>query len=147
MRSRKREKWNFSQWKGGNKMINTGVFVGRVSTDIELKKTKSDISCCNFQLAVQRNRSDKTDFPPMSAYGRLAEIICEYVNKGDLLGVRTSYQSRIKNEKKYHVFVIEEIQFLQRKKETGEYDDVKIPEYSDNDFNSDFCSVDDDLPF
>ena len=128
-------------------MINTIVFVGRVATDIELKKTKNDKSCCSFQLAVQRNRSDITDFPPMAAYGKIAEVLCTYVKVGDMLGVRASYQSNIKDGKKYHVFVVEEIQFLQRKKEKGVYDEIKIPQSYENDFDSDVYSVDDDLPF
>ena len=128
-------------------MINSIVFVGRVATDIELKKTKNDKSCCSFQLAVQRNRSDQTDFPPMAAYGKLAEALCTYVNVGDMLGVRACYQSNIKEGKKYHVFVVEEIQFLQRKKETGVYDEIKIPQSDESDFDSDVYDVDGDLPF
>lgn len=127
-------------------MINTSVFIGRVSTEIKTNKTKNDKNCCSFQIAVQRNYRDDADFPPMAAYGRLAEIISTYVQKGDMIGVRAHYRSHIKNEKKYHEFVVEEIQLLQRRDSEDEYNDVKIPVSSDTDFDSD--DFDDmDLPF
>lgn len=128
-------------------MINSCIFIGRVSTEIELKKTKDNVSCCSFQIAVQRRKSDKTDYPPMAAYGKIAEIICSYVKKGDRVGVRASYQSTIKNEKKYYEFKIEEIEFLESKK-TGGYDDVQIPHSANGEcFTCDFVTGDDDLPF
>ena len=127
-------------------MINTAVFIGRVSTEIKTSKTKNNKDCCNFQIAVQRNYRDDADFPPIAAYGRFAEIISAYVQKGDMIGVRARYRSRIKNEKKYHEFVVEEIQLLQRRDSEGEYNDIQIPVSSDSDFDSD--DFDDmDLPF
>jgi len=115
-------------------MINTCVFVGRVSNEIELKKTNNEISCCNFNLAVQRKNLDTTDFPPMAAYGKLAEIICKYVSKGELIGVRAVYQSHIKNNKKYYEFKIEEVQFLEKRND-GEYDDIEIPTAANDDIS------------
>lgn len=127
-------------------MINTSTFVGRISTDLELKKTNNNKSCCGFQLAVKRTYSDDTDFPPMAVYGKLADILCTYAQKGDMLGVRAHYRSKIKNDKKYHEFVVEEIQFLERKNSAEDYEDIEIPQSSDTDFNPDSYS-DDDLPF
>lgn len=128
-------------------MINTSVFVGRISTDLELKTTKSGKNCCDFQLAVQRTYSDEADFPPLVVYGKLAEILCAYTAKGDLLGIRARYRSKIKNEKKYHEFVVEEIQFLEKKNEAGEYDDIEIPQAPDSNDNLNSYDNDDDLPF
>lgn len=126
-------------------MINNCIFVGRISTELELKKTKNKMSCCNFQMAIRRSYNDEADFPPLSVYGKLADILCAYAQKGDMLGVRARYHSVMRNEKKYYEFIVEEIQFLQRKKPTGEYDDIEIPQSSDTDFNPD--SHDGDLPF
>lgn len=127
-------------------MINAIVFVGRVSTEIKTSKTKNNKDCCSFQIAVQRNYRDDADFPPIAAYGRFAEIISAYVQKGDMLGVRTRFRSVMRNEKKYYEFIVEEIQFLQRKNQTGEYDDIEIPQSANTDFNPDSFN-DDDLPF
>ena len=142
----KNEKLHFYNLKGGNKMINTTTFIGRISTDLELKKTNQEKSCCGFQLAVQRTHNDDADFPPMVAYGKLADVLCAYAKKGDLLGVRARYRSKIKNEKKYHEFVVDEIQFLERRNPKEAYEDIEIPQSSDTDFNPDSYS-DDDLPF
>ncbi|SCX15420.1 Single-strand binding protein family protein [Ruminococcaceae bacterium P7] len=127
-------------------MLNTCIFVGRVSTEIELKKTKNQKSCCNFQMAVRRSYSDEADFPPLSVYGNLADILCTYAKKGDMLGVRARFRSVMRNEKKYSEFLVEEIQFLQRKDKTGDYDDIEIPQSANTDFNPDSFN-DDDLPF
>lgn len=127
-------------------MLNTCIFVGRITTEIELKKTKKENSCCNFQMAIKRTYSDEADFPPLSVYGKLAEILCTYAQKGDMLGVRARYRSVMKNEKKYSEFLVEEIQFLQRKDKTGDYDDIEIPQSANTDFNPDSFN-DDDLPF
>lgn len=126
-------------------MINISVFIGRLTTEPELRKTKTDVSCCNFQLAVQRKNTEQTDFPPMTAYGKLAEIMCAYVHKGDLICVSARYQSNVKNKKKYHEFRVDEIQFLEKKR-TEDYEDIEIPGAAD--FNSSIDSNgDDDLPF
>lgn len=126
-------------------MLNNTVFIGRVSTELKLRKTKSNVSCCSFNMAVQRKNTDITDFPPMVAYGKLADIICSYVQKGDLIGVEAVYQSYVKNKKKYHEFKIEEIQFLEKRKR-NDYNDIEIPSataYSDFPDSGDG----DDLPF
>lgn len=126
-------------------MINISVFIGRLTTEPKLRKTKTNVSCCNFQLAVQRKNAEETDFPPMTAYGKLAEIMCTYVHKGDLICVRTRYQSNVKNKKKYHEFAVEEIQFLEKKR-TEDYEDIEIS--STADFSDSIgCNGDDDLSF
>ena len=63
-----------------------------------------------------------------------------------MLGVRARFRSVMRNEKKYSEFLVEEIQFLQRKDKTGDYDDIEIPQSANTDFNPDNFN-DDDLPF
>lgn len=126
-------------------MMNYSFFIGRVTTEPELRKTKTNVSCCNFQLAVKRMNTDMTDFPPMSVYGKLAEIMCTYVHKGDLICVGARYQSNLKNKKKYHEFKVEEIQFLEKKR-AEDYEDIQIPGAADYNASID-SNGDDDLPF
>lgn len=62
-------------------MLNTCIFVGRITTEIELKKTKKENSCCNFQMAIKRTYSDVADFPPLSVYGKLAEFFAPMLKR------------------------------------------------------------------
>ena len=64
-----------------------------------------------------------------------------YNNDSNQLG-----SHKIKNDKKYHEFVVEEIQFLERKNSAEDYEDIEIPQSSDTDFNP-YSYGDDDLPF
>lgn len=115
-------------------MINNCTFIGRISTELELSQTENGESFCNFQLAVSRTK-ETTDFPPMVVYGKLAETMCTYLSKGDLVGIRSSYRSRISNGKKYYQFVVKEIQFLQNNNSLESLDDIDIP--FQNNFNAD----------
>ena len=127
-------------------MINSCTFIGRVTTEPELKALEGGKCCCNFQLAVQRTK-EITDFPPFAVYGKLAETFCDFVSKGDMVGIRASYRSKTKNGKKHYFFLVEYIQFLEKKKSAGDYNDIEIP------YQTDFSVADsdgicgDDLPF
>lgn len=74
-----------------SRVNNNGVLIGNISTDLELKTYKNDLSVCNFNLAVDRPRRKdqdrKTDFFPMTAFRQTADFICKYLQKGDRIGV------------------------------------------------------------
>lgn len=73
-------------------MLNKVVLMGRVASDIELKKTNGRASVTNFTLAVEKNFADSdgkrgTDFISLVAWRGTAEFICKYFAKGDLIAV------------------------------------------------------------
>lgn len=109
-------------------MLNKSIFNGRLTAEPELRTTKNGDSCCNFQLAVDRNKSETADFPEFICYKKIAENLCRYVHKGDLISVTARYQSRIHEGKKYHEFKVEELYFLGSKQITEDYEDVGIPQ-------------------
>lgn len=89
-------------------MINQVTLVGRITKQPELKYTASNIAFVKFSLAVQRDK-ERTDFIPCTAWNKTAELIGQYVNKGDLLGIvgsiRTSSYDDINGRKVYVVEV------------------------------------------
>ena len=112
---------------------------GRLAGDVELSKTKSDISVCNFTLAVQRpgaNKEDKPDFFDCVAWRGTAENICKYFHKGDGLGIIGSlqtdtYQDKDGNNRKKVQIQVDSFEFLPGKKKTEQTDavqDEQIPE-------------------
>ena len=79
-------------------MLNRVVLMGRLTADPELKKTTSDLSVLSFTVAVERNYSgnkDKqTDFINCVAWRQTGEFIARYFQKGSMIAVVGSSQSR-----------------------------------------------------
>ena len=121
-------------------MINKVILVGRITKDPELRKTQSGASVVSFTLAcnrrVKQEGQPEADFINCQAWGKTAEVICQYVFKGHLLGLEGRIQTRSyddKDGKRVYVteVVCDSVQFLESKKsdqseaamQNGEYDD------------------------
>lgn len=79
-------------------MINTVVLTGRITRDIELRRTTSGKTCTSFTLAVNRNR-EETDFINCVAWNQEAESLEKYTKKGSLIGIEGRIQTRSYNDK------------------------------------------------
>ena len=80
-------------------MINRVVLVGRITRDPEVQQTNTGIPYVRFSLACNRpfkNQSGErqADFINLIAWGKTAEFITKYFNKGDMIAVRGSLQTR-----------------------------------------------------
>lgn len=141
-------------------MINRVILVGRITKDPELRKTQNGTSVVSFTLACNRRNKQEgqpeADFINCQAWGKTAEVICQYVFKGHLLGLEGRIQTRSYDDKDgKRVYVTEvvanSVQLLESKKSSTE----QAVDYtqSDNALESDLSSVDtmdipsDDLPF
>ena len=79
-------------------MINNVVLTGRITRNLELKQTNNNNSSLNITLAVERNFKNQsgqkqTDFISCKAFGKRAETIAQYCQKGDLIGITGSIQT------------------------------------------------------
>lgn len=79
-------------------MINNVVLSGRITRNLELKQTNNNNSSLNITLAVERNYKDQngqkqTDFISCKAFGKRAETIAQYCQKGDFLEITGSIQT------------------------------------------------------
>ena len=73
--------------------INIVILTGRLAREPELKYGASGTAYCKFTLAVNRmKKDDPADFIFCSAFGKTAELIAEYVKKGNNLGVQGRLQ-------------------------------------------------------
>ena len=73
--------------------FNLVILTGRLTKDPELKYSASGMAYCKFTLAVNRiKKDDPADFIFCSAFGKTAELIAEYVKKGNNLGVQGRLQ-------------------------------------------------------
>lgn len=101
--------------------MNNVQLVGRITKDVELRQTASGTAVTRFTVAVDRRKRDTgADFIRCSAFGKTAELMAQYVNKGDRIGVeghiKTGSYER-DGQKVYTVDVIaESVEFLEPKK-------------------------------
>ena len=107
-------------------MINRVILVGRITKDLELKSTQSNISFCNFTLAVNRPFTEKdgsrqADFIQVVVWRKQAEDLVKYQNKGSLIGVDGRIQTRsyeVDGNMRYVTEVVaDSIAYLESKRE------------------------------
>lgn len=107
-------------------MINTVVLTGRITKDIELRRTTSGKTCTSFTLAVNRNKQE-TDFINCVAWDKVAELLERYTHKGSQIGVEGRIQTRNyddRNGKKVYIteVLVNSISFLEPiKSDTSEF--------------------------
>ena len=84
-------------------MINRVVLVGRLTKDVEIRKTQSQLSVASFTVAVDRrgSRQDQggsnqptADFINCVAWRQTADFLGTYARKGALIGVDGRLQTR-----------------------------------------------------
>src|SRR5699024_11328820 len=80
-------------------MINSVNLVGRLTRDIDLRISQSNIAVVSFNLAVNRqsknaNGEREADFINCVAFKKTAEILNQYAGKGSQIGVTGSIQTR-----------------------------------------------------
>lgn len=82
--------------------LNKVILIGRVGNDPEIKYTSGGEAIANLSLATSERWKDKntgeqkelTEWHRVEAFGKLAEIIGQYVQKGALLYVEGSLRTR-----------------------------------------------------
>ena len=106
--------------KGFNKVI----LMGNLTRDVEVRTTASGQSVANFSLAVNRSwrgqdgqQQDQTSFINCVAWGKVGDIIEQYVHKGSPLLVsgrldQRSYQDKDGNKRSAVEVVVEDFNFV-----------------------------------
>lgn len=70
--------------------MNLTILTGNIATDIELKNAGQTV-VTRFNLAVKNPfKKDETDFIPVEAWGKTAELLNQYCKKGSKIGVEGS---------------------------------------------------------
>lgn len=106
----------------GVSRMNQVVLVGRLVQDPVLKHTSTNIPYCNFTLAVpKRYDKEKADFIECVAWRRMAENLCNYMQKGSLIAIdgmieTNSFESKDGEKKRRTTVNTSVISFLERAK-------------------------------
>ena len=95
-----------------------------------MKQTSSGTSAVEFRIAVKRtfknaNGEIESDFFNCVSFGKTAELISKYVKQGDLIAIDGKLQTRsYTNREGKRVYlteiVVENVEFLQSKKQDGQ---------------------------
>ncbi|MBU3918541.1 single-stranded DNA-binding protein [Patescibacteria group bacterium] len=104
--------------------LNKTFLIGNLTSDPELKNLPSGQSVCSFRLATNRvwtdkesgEKKQKAEFHSIVAWGKLATLISQYLNKGSLVLVEGRLNTRTWDDpsgnKRYRTEIIaENVQF------------------------------------
>ena len=151
--------------------MNKVILIGRLTKDPELRKTPTDVSVCQFTIAVnrpfqQQGGERQADFINCIAWRNQAENLAKYIKKGGQIAVEGSIQTRSYDDqngvRRFATEVIcGQITFLESKKVDSGYNDLSqlvVPPARENnnsfsqespfgDLKSTFDISSDDLPF
>ena len=74
--------------------MNKVILTGRLTAKPELNYTQSQMAVTKFTIAVDRFSKDKgADFIRVTVFGRQAENVCRYMDKGRMIAVEGSIQT------------------------------------------------------
>lgn len=109
-------------------MMNQLMLVGRIANDPELKTLEFGKKVTNITLAVPRSFKNadgvyETDFINTTVWENIANSICDYCKKGDLVGIKgrlqtDTYEKDGKNNTKLNV-IAEKVSFLSTREQSS----------------------------
>lgn len=136
--------------------MNKVNLLGRLTNKPEIRYTGNNIASTKFTLAVNRtytkeDGSRETDFISCIAWRKTAELICQYFDKGSQIGISGkiqtgSYDDKDGNKRYTTDIIVEDIDFVDAKKENKEV--IKEQIEKSNDPFADFgesVSIDDNF--
>ena len=135
--------------------MNKVFITGRIANDLELRSTTTGKSICEFRIAtnrpVVRDGEKVADFINCRVWNKSAENLVKYQTKGNLIAVIgrmqvDRYEDKEGNTRYSNYVLVEDLEYLERKKETNqedEFKDMSVTTQVQDQFNYD----DEDLPF
>ncbi|MHA8109962.1 single-stranded DNA-binding protein [Lactobacillaceae bacterium Melli_B4] len=120
--------------------MNKVTLSGRLTKDIELKQSK-DVQYARFSVAVNKDRREGVDFINCVTFGKQAEAMAKYCQKGRMLLIDGRLQVSQNNGRTYYTVVATQVEFLAKAKNdqsNGQLDVETVPVDE---------LVDQDLPF
>nr|DAD74887.1 MAG TPA: Single strand binding protein [Siphoviridae sp. ctXPH7] len=80
-------------------MLNVVAIMGRLVADPELRTTTNGANVCTFRIACERSYTPKgqqrqADFVDIVAWGKTAEFICKFFQRGSMIAIDGSLQTR-----------------------------------------------------
>ena len=138
--------------------MNKVDLIGRIAAKPELRYNTNNTAITKINIAVNREYKNKNgeyeaDFIPCVFYNKLAERVCEWADKGDLVGITGRYETSTyeKDGKKVYTsyVVVEKVYFLSQKKKTENKQNNAKAEMNNlfEEFSNEVELKEEDLPF
>ena len=118
--------------------INKAILIGNLGQDPEVRYAPSGAAICNMTLATNESWKDKdsgdrherTEWHRLVFFGRLAEIVHEYLHKGSQIYVEGRIQTRkwstqSGEERMTTEIIVSDMQILGSRSNVAEYDSDK----------------------
>jgi single-stranded DNA-binding protein 3 len=138
-------------------MMNSICLVGRLTKDVELRYTPSNVAVATFTLAVNRtfkneNGDREADFINCVMWRKQAENLANWAKKGALIGITGRIQTRsYDNQQGQRVYVTEVVaetfQLLESKGQGNQGQQRQAPDFSRSTSTNTLDISSDDLPF
>ncbi len=138
-------------------MLNRICIMGRITRDLELRRTQDGTAVTSFTVAVdddfksKATGEKKTYFLDVVAWRQAAEFVCQYLGKGRMVVVEgkltvRDWTDKDGNKRRNAEIIADNIYFGDSKKDNGpQYDtpryDASTPEYAE------VADEEDGLPF
>jgi single-strand DNA-binding protein len=142
--------------------INKAIILGNVGKDPDVRSTQSGSQVVNLSIATSETWTDKntgqkkeaTEWHRVVFFGKLADIVAQYVKKGSKLYIEGQIKTRSweqDGQKRYVTEIVgKEMQFLDSRSETGNGQDqhpVQSQAHQPPVQGGSFDNFDDEIPF
>ena len=137
--------------------MNKVILTGRLTRDPELRYTTNNKAVCDFTIAtnrpVVRDGERVADFINCRVWNKTAENLDKYQAKGNMIAVSgrmqvDNYQDNEGKNRNYTYVLVEDLEYLERKKENNQEEVKEIENFSTTtEVQQQFDYTDEELPF
>lgn len=120
--------------------MNNVLLIGRLVKDVESKFTEEGKSISRLTLAVNRMKKDEADFISCTAFGKTAEVLINYTQKGSQIAIQGNIRTGSYEKDGTKVYttevVIQRVELLSGKGLDNKVDKVDdmVQDFSDTPF-------------
>lgn len=137
--------------------MNKVILTGRLTRDPELRYTANNKAVCDFTIAtnrpVVRDGERVADFINCRVWNKTVENLDKYQAKGNMIAVAgrmqvDNYQDNEGKNRNYTYVLVEDLEYLERKKENNQEEVKEIENFSTTtEVQQQFDYTDEELPF
>lgn len=137
--------------------MNKVILTGRLTRDPELRYTANNKAVCDFTIAtnrpVVRDGERVADFINCRVWNKTAENLDKYQTKGNMIAVSgrmqvDNYQDNEGKNRNYTYVLVEDLEYLERKKENNQEEVKEIENFSTTtEVQQQFDYTDEEFPF